>query len=167
MLNHSQVCIADIFQAGLPWEEDKQPFAWEERTAAGGDAGSDNSDQEPVQQAVPSTSGRRPVWNDPDDMAAQVNIAAQPRLRKLRKTERDGVISGNCMLHARPTLCCFHPRLYTKTIRPCCIFKSTDSLRLCCDSLVEPYRDIACFDHTQHHSRDKYSCTCLKVAAIF
>lgn len=79
----------------MPWEEDKQPFAWEERQPADRDtAGSDDSDQEPVQQAVPSTSGRRPVWDDPDDLAAEVNIAAQPRLRKLRKTERDGIVSG-------------------------------------------------------------------------
>ena len=96
MFVEASACTADVFQAGLPWEEDKLPFAWEERTAADRDTGSDDSDQEPVQQAVPSTSGRRPVWQDPDDMAAQVNIAAQPRLRKLRKTERDSIVSGRC-----------------------------------------------------------------------
>lgn len=82
-------------QAGLPWEEDKQPSAWEDRAPAdGGSTGSDDSDQEPVQQAVPSTSRRRPVWDDPDDAAAEINIAAQPRLRKLRQTEGDGIVSG-------------------------------------------------------------------------
>lgn len=93
----SSFYIADVCQAGLPWEEDKQPFAWEELTPADRDTGSDDSDQEPVQQAVPSTKGRRPVWQDPDDVAAQVNIAAQPRLRKLRKTERDSIVSGRCI----------------------------------------------------------------------
>lgn len=113
------VCIADVFQAGLPWEEDKQPFAWEERTAAGADAGSDDSDQEPVQQAVPSTSGRRPVWDDLDDTAAQVNIAAQPRLRKLRKTERDGVISGISRIDhacAGSILSSIHKRLHYRVV---------------------------------------------------
>ena len=103
----SSVCIADVCQAGLPWEGDKQPFAWEERTPADRETGSDDSDQEPVQQAVPSTSGRRPVWEDTDDAAAQVNIAAQPRLRKLRKTERDSIVSGRCFED--------HP-----LCRPCC-----------------------------------------------
>ena len=93
---------ADMSQAGLPWEEDRQPFAWEDRTPAdGGSSSSDDSDREPVQQAVPSTSRRRPVWDDPDDAAAEVNIAAQARLRKLRKTERDGIVSGR---HTKQTL---------------------------------------------------------------
>ncbi|KAL3162415.1 U3 snoRNP protein [Trebouxia sp. C0010 RCD-2024] len=87
--------VAGDFEAGLPWEEDKQPSAWEDRAPAdGGSTGSDDSDQEPVQQAVPSTSRRRPVWDDPDDAAAEINIAAQPRLRKLRQTEGDGIVSG-------------------------------------------------------------------------
>ena len=84
----------------MPCEEDRQPSAWEDRSPADIDAaGSDESDQEPVQQAVPSTSGRRPVWDDPDDNTAQVNIAAQPRLRKLRKTEQDGIVSGKQRLN--------------------------------------------------------------------
>lgn len=89
-------------QAELPWEADKQPLAWEDRTPAafGADTeDSDASDAELIQQAAPSTSGRRPVWDDADDLSAQVNIAAQPRLRKLRKTERDGIVSGvHCVL---------------------------------------------------------------------
>lgn len=89
-------------QAELPWEADKQPLAWEDRTPAafGADTeDSDASDAELIQQAAPSTSGRRPVWDDADDLSAQVNIAAQPRLRKLRKTERDGIVSGvHCFL---------------------------------------------------------------------
>ena len=123
-------------QAGLPWEEDRQPFAWEDRTPADGgsssSSSSDDSDQEPVQQAVPSTSKRRPVWDDPDDAAAEVNIAAQPRLRKLRKTERDGIVSGR---HTRQTLSnnsigslfpssmavvSFHPYLQHQTVQCAC-----------------------------------------------
>ena len=84
-------------QAGLPWESDEQPAAWEDRTPAVLDSDSDGSDApdaEPERRSVPSTSGRRPVWDDPDDLSAQVNIAAQPLLRKLRKTEQDGIVSG-------------------------------------------------------------------------
>ena len=91
-----------LVQAGLPWEEDRQPMAGGERASADTDsAGSDDSDQEAVQPSIPSTSGRRPVWDDADDAAAEVNIAAQPRLRKLRKTERDGIVSGR-----HQTTCC-------------------------------------------------------------
>lgn len=94
-LHWLHLLFADMYQAGLPWEEDKQPFAWEDRTPADEDsASSGDSDQHPVQQAVSSTGRRKPVWDDPDDAAAEVNIAAQPRLRKLRKTERDGIVSG-------------------------------------------------------------------------
>ena len=79
----------------MPWEEDRHPFAWEDRAPAEQDtAGSDDSDQEPVRQAVPPSSARRPVWDDPDDKTTEVNIDAQPRLRKLRKTEADGIVSG-------------------------------------------------------------------------
>ena len=101
-------------QAELPWEADKQPLAWEDRTPAAFRADtedSDASDAELIQQAAPSTSSRRPVWDDADDLSAQVNIAAQPRLRKLRKTERDGIVSGvycftalSCDTHCRSIL---------------------------------------------------------------
>ncbi|DBB01100.1 hypothetical protein WJX77_009600 [Trebouxia sp. C0004] len=87
----------DQSEAEMPWGADKQPLAWEDRTPAAFGAGtedSDASDAELIQQAAPSTSGRRPVWDDADDLSAQVNIAAQPRLRKLRKTEQDGIVSG-------------------------------------------------------------------------
>lgn len=81
----------------MPWEADKQPLAWEDRTPAAfrvDTEDSDASDTELIQQAAPPASGRRPVWDDADDLSAQVDIAAQPRLRKLRKTEQDGIVSG-------------------------------------------------------------------------
>lgn len=93
-------------QAELPWEADKQPLAWEDRTPAAFRADtedSDASDAELIQQAAPSTSGRRPVWDDADDLSALVNIAAQPRLRKLRKTEQDGIVSGVHCLFTVPS----------------------------------------------------------------
>jgi hypothetical protein len=94
-------------QAELPWEADKQPLAWEDRTPAAfhvDTEDSDASDAELIQQTAPSTSGRRPVWDDADDLSVQVNIAAQPRLRKLRKTEQDGIVSGvHCLFIV---LCC-------------------------------------------------------------
>ena len=91
----------------MPWEADKQPLAWEDRTPAAfrvDTEDSDASDAELIQQAAPTTSGRRPVWDDADDLSVQVNIAAQPRLRKLRKTEQDGIVSGvHCLFIV---LCC-------------------------------------------------------------
>ena len=82
----------------MSWEEDAQPLAWEEdRTPATLESdpeSSDASENEAVQQPAKPNTGRRPVWDDPDDVSAQVNIAAQPRLRKLRQTEQDGIVSG-------------------------------------------------------------------------
>lgn len=78
--------------------------------------GSDASDTEPVQQAAPSTSGRRPAWDDPDDLSVQVNIATQPRLKKLRKTEQDGIVSGvHCTL-----LSVVQPRSMCMQLLLCC-----------------------------------------------
>lgn len=38
---------------------------------------------------------RRPVWEDPDDEDTQINVASQNRLRKLRETEEDIILSGS------------------------------------------------------------------------
>lgn len=133
---------ADSSQAGLAWEEDKQPFAWEDRAPAdGGSTGSDDSDQEPVQQAVPSTSRRKPVWDDPDDAAAEINIAAQPRLRKLRKTELDSIVSGR---HTRQTT------LLGLLLHPWQLCLSTRAAT-----------DIAVCVPTQHHSITASLACCL------
>ena len=94
------ICVTmrlSYLQVELPWEEDTQPLAWEDRTPASFDSDSEDSDAseaEAVQQPAAHATGRKPVWNDPDDMSARVNIAAQPRLRKLRKTEKDSIVSG-------------------------------------------------------------------------
>ena len=94
-LQQSLACSLSCVQVGSPSQVDRLPLAWEDRTPAAVATDANVSDaSEPAQEAVLSTSGRRPVWDDPDDLLAQVNIAAQPRLRKLRKTEQDGIVSG-------------------------------------------------------------------------
>lgn len=44
--------------------------------------------------AAAEASGRRPAWEDPDDALLEVNVAAKPRLRKLRQEEEETVITG-------------------------------------------------------------------------
>jgi hypothetical protein len=39
-------------------------------------------------------SGRRPVWNDPEDARLRIDIASNARLRKLRKSEKQKVVNG-------------------------------------------------------------------------
>lgn len=41
-----------------------------------------------------STAPRKSVWIDPDDENVVINIAADPKLRKLRKSEKEREISG-------------------------------------------------------------------------
>jgi hypothetical protein len=43
---------------------------------------------------VGGKQGRRPVWVDDDDEDLRVNIAAEPKLRKLRKTDKEAVLAG-------------------------------------------------------------------------
>jgi hypothetical protein len=38
--------------------------------------------------------GRQPVWEDEEDEALEVNITGQDRLRKLRQSEEEAVLSG-------------------------------------------------------------------------
>lgn len=69
---------------------------WEDRTGdariAGSDDGEDNDDRvgTAIQQA--KNSGR--VWSDPDDRTVQVSIADRNRLRKLRRSEDESLLSG-------------------------------------------------------------------------
>lgn len=87
-----------LAQEGLPAGFDGQPLAWEDKTPSSYGQDVEVGDRQPVseleRQSVASTSGREAVWQDPDDLTAQVNIATQPRLRKLRQTEQDTVVSG-------------------------------------------------------------------------
>ncbi len=41
-----------------------------------------------------STAQKRPVWEDEEDEAVEVNIAGRNRLRKLRQTEEETVVTG-------------------------------------------------------------------------
>lgn len=87
----------------MPSGLDGQPIAWEDKTpsAFGQDLEEEDASRQPAAEKQPmaSTSGRQAVWEDPDDLTAQVNIASQPRLRKLRKTEQDTVVSGHLHHH--------------------------------------------------------------------
>lgn len=47
-----------------------------------------------IQGAQESAAKRRPVWEDEDDEEVQVNIAGRNRLRKLRQTEEETVVTG-------------------------------------------------------------------------
>ncbi len=63
--------------------------AWEDRAGGGGGA---------------APAARRPVWEDPDDASQAVNVAGRNRLRKLRRSEDEGVLTG-----ARaPSAACAH-----------------------------------------------------------
>lgn len=48
----------------------------------------------PSAPASASTDVRRPAWHDEDDMHIQVDVAAAPLLRKLRKTEGEAKLDG-------------------------------------------------------------------------
>ena len=84
----------------MPSDFGGQPLAWEDKLPSSfghdhpePDHGRDSTFHNEKQPAA-STSGRQAVWEDPDDLTAQVNIANQPRLRKLRQTEQDTLVSG-------------------------------------------------------------------------
>jgi hypothetical protein len=53
--------------------------AWEDRAGGGGGA---------------APAARRPVWEDPDDASQAVNVAGRNRLRKLRRSEDESVLTG-------------------------------------------------------------------------
>lgn len=38
------------------------------------------------------------VWEDPDDAGLEVAVAGRPRLRKLRHSEEESVLSGKALL---------------------------------------------------------------------
>lgn len=59
------------------------------------DLGADVEDiQDRVGTGEPTVSGRAPAWDDPDEAELTVNIAAVSRLRKLRGSESEAIISG-------------------------------------------------------------------------
>ena len=68
-------------------------------------------------EAEPS-GGRKPVWDDPDDENLRVDISKVSRLRKLRATEEDTVISGMLYLP---------------------VLLATDPCRICGDRASLPY----------------------------
>jgi hypothetical protein len=45
------------------------------------------------------------VWEDPDDAAVEVAVAGRPRLRKLRHTEEETVLSGGPLAGGRTNIC--------------------------------------------------------------
>jgi U3 small nucleolar RNA-associated protein 18 len=51
-------------------------------------------DQKSAAAGAAIKSARQPAWEDPDDDAVHINVAAQPRLRKLRQTEEETELSG-------------------------------------------------------------------------
>ena len=102
------VLARKLLQDELPSGFDGQPIAWEDKTPSSfGEAPEAIGDRQPAsdveRQPAASTSGRKAVWEDPDDLTAQIDIANQPRLRKLRQTEQDTVVSGlplvSCSAH--------------------------------------------------------------------
>lgn len=62
----------------------------------------DSNDEEETNSASRRASGaeagtsepQRPVWEDPDDETLEVDIAAVNRLRKLRASESEVILSG-------------------------------------------------------------------------
>ena len=80
------------------------PFAFEDRTGA---QLAQDSDEEQNANAVwaaaaegpaaaeqPEGHRRRPVWQDPEDQAVQIDVAAKSQLRKLRQAEEQTVLTG-------------------------------------------------------------------------
>ena len=66
--------------------------------------------QEPEQDPTPDIGHRpgtqlqrRPVWEDPEDSAAVVDISGRSRLRKLRHHEGEQIVTGDaCLLAGLP-----------------------------------------------------------------
>ena len=80
------------------------PFAFEDR--AGAQLAPDSDEEQdadavwpeaaewPAAAEQPDGHKRRPVWQDPDDEAVQIDVAAQSQLRKLRQAEEQTVLAG-------------------------------------------------------------------------
>lgn len=67
----------------------------------GGDAGSPPPEALPVlEDRTRPAEGRRPVWEDPDDAAARIDVAGRSRLRKLRAAEDESVLTGARAVHS-------------------------------------------------------------------
>jgi U3 small nucleolar RNA-associated protein 18 len=95
---------ADLLEREL-FGRDEEAIArlGEERSGHGilGLGEGDEDDSRPAPEALlvqedraRPAEGRRPVWEDPDDATATVNVASRNRLRKLRQTEGEAVLSG-------------------------------------------------------------------------
>ena len=76
----------------LEADEGRGLLIYEDRTMGAGAAGAGAAER----GAGGTSTSRRPVWEDPDDALLEVNVAAQARLRKLRREEEETVISGGC-----------------------------------------------------------------------
>jgi len=70
---------------------DQQLLIFEDRAGSPDRNNIDDAHDNAQQQGA----GRRPVWEDPDDEDTHINVASHNRLRKLRETEEDVILSGS------------------------------------------------------------------------
>lgn len=81
-----------------------------------------DSAPEPVASPQPSAqTQRRPVWEDPDDAAAVVDISGRSRLRKLRQHDDEQTVTGAACQHpcsSAPTRASTH---HCRAHASCCL----------------------------------------------